>query len=379
MSDELEEIGDAKIFLENTTVERKYTKDNMPVKLIKGLVKQSWDSLCHRAITQLGACEGRIFMRIVETAQGEITNILDRRILIEETVLGDRELTIPLNSFLADDDDKNYRQVKDALIALSSTMLIQDSDKEFKGIHLIERPKYDKYSRKISFRVPSPVWSSLLNLSSGYVEYNLHIAMSFRSKYARFFYQILSKNDNITYSLDRLREILGVQDKYLQLNDFRRRILLSAQNELKKRADYSFQYEEVTKEKNKVIFTFRKVYNDNYERPEVKSQYLLIDKNVILYLRAIGFSESERENNKLLFAKLQEKMGSADLCGLIGEIKTRALQMGMRQYKGYIISELKKELPDSKNEALADFKKSAEKVREVEDIVSKFASKLGKV
>jgi len=383
-------FSDAKIALEGTTVEtRKNKNGEIPTKYIIAKrgnnIKQSWDSLFHRTITQLGAYEGRIFMRVVEAAQSEVKEILNGDVSIAHGQYDLRRLTFPLNNFLADEDDKNYAQAKKSLMTMASTLLTQEKDKGWQALNLIQNPKIDTYGRQVTFEVSGEIWKSLLNLSSGYVEYNLDVAISFRSKYTRFFYQILSKTDEITYSQERLREILGLREgQYERPAAFQSRVLAPSIKEMQERAEYYFSFER-QKTKGSAIYSFKKIYNTGYE-PEVKSQYSLIDKEVIAYLRSLGFSEDERENNKMLLAKAQAKMGVADLLSFIGEKKTVAHKNGMESYKGFIIYELKRELglnEDRKGKKdkniKSSIKESAVTVEEVQDLVSSFASKMHKV
>lgn len=72
--------------------------------------------------------EKRILYRLVEIAQSEIEGLKFRDDCrkVEHDLFGLVSITLPISSILANDNDKNYKKAKDALISLSQKYIIYE-------------------------------------------------------------------------------------------------------------------------------------------------------------------------------------------------------------------------------------------------------------
>lgn len=88
----------------------------------------------------------------------------------------------------------------------------------------------------------------LLNLRNNFTRYKLAFAMRCKSQYAKRFYMILSHYKDTGWmmvSLDELRDMLMLQDKYRSYNMFKSRVLITAQKELNELTDINFKFKEI--------------------------------------------------------------------------------------------------------------------------------------
>jgi hypothetical protein len=91
-----------------------------------------------------------------------------------------------------------------------------------------------------------------------YTGFILEVALKARNKYTPRMYKFISswkERGGVYVSLDELRNMLSMGDKYTDYNDFKRSVLLPAQEELKQHADcwYNVSDMEEVKEGKKVI------------------------------------------------------------------------------------------------------------------------------
>lgn len=88
----------------------------------------------------------------------------------------------------------------------------------------------------------------LLELKREFTSYKLENVVKLKSSYAIRIYELLKQYEKIqerTISISKLREMLGAEDIYPAYGNFKQRVLLPAQKELKKKTDISFQIEEI--------------------------------------------------------------------------------------------------------------------------------------
>ncbi len=77
------------------------------------------------------------------------------------------------------------------------------------------------------------IYEALQNFSEGFRKFELKTAMEFDTIYAMRFYELLSgKTDPITYSIDNLKIMFQLENKYKLTTDFIRRVIEPAQKGL---------------------------------------------------------------------------------------------------------------------------------------------------
>lgn len=154
---------------------------------------------------------------------------------------------------------------KDAYAALRS-LRKKDIEIETDGYWIncgfISSAKHNKGEDSYEVTICSEVLPFILELSKCYTEYNLTIAISLKSIYSQRFYELCNQYKNMKsrsffLTVDRLREILCLGNKYPMVADFKKKVLDVAQKELKSlyekgHADLCFKYSVHQKEGKKI-------------------------------------------------------------------------------------------------------------------------------
>lgn len=99
----------------------------------------------------------------------------------------------------------------------------------------------------ISFEFSQRLKPYLLQLKSRYTKYPLSCILMFKSSYSIRLYELLKSCEykgEAYFDLPDLREMLGIEDRYPEYRDFKRRVTNTAQKELNKVSDIAFDYKE---------------------------------------------------------------------------------------------------------------------------------------
>jgi plasmid replication initiation protein len=162
---------------------------------------------------------------------------------IEHTLFDTVHITMPIASLLNGESDENYTRVKQALLSLQKKIFTYEDEKEWISISIIALPKIKKRSSVVSFQIDSHIWDCCLDFSKGFRKYELATAMKFKSVYSMRFYELLSgQKTKLIYPLEQLKEMFKVQDKYAKTNDFVRKVIEPAKNELDELSPYTFEW-----------------------------------------------------------------------------------------------------------------------------------------
>lgn len=262
---------------------------------------------------------------------------------------GDYMIYMPIKSCLKDEEDTNHARVKQALLDLESKRFEYEDDKVWQVIRLVQAPELVKNDEVMKFRLHYRLVEAFMDFSKGFSKYEFLTAMQFESTYAMRFYELLSgQTKPITYSIDNLKIMFQVQDKYKLTADFIRSVVDTAKRELDKKSPYSFLYSPIKKGKKIVSIKFYPVFmSENrdpvLERTDLKRQVSprwSLDKMVIDYLKEnFMFSDTEIKNNIDLLILASAKI---DLMYELSMIKARAHKA--KNTQGYVIGALKKML-----------------------------------
>jgi plasmid replication initiation protein len=134
-------------------------------------------------------------------------------------------------------------------------------------ISLLSSAKYLKGSSRVDLRIDGRLMPYLSQIKSEFSLVRLSELMSFQSYYTQCLYELFLREatdrDQFYITLADLRRLLKVEDKYDRYADFRRRILLQAQSDLKEFENAAFLFKpEKERFTGKVIgihFFFRKL------------------------------------------------------------------------------------------------------------------------
>jgi len=295
--------------------------------------------------------EKRIMYRLVEMAQSDMEGKrLNKDYVINKTLFDDRIVTMPISAFLNGEKDKNYSRVKKALDDLESKVIYYEDDRIWKKLRIIQKPKVEKYQSTVTFEVQPEIWYAILKFSKGFRKFELVTAMQFESIYSMRFYELFSgQKTPITYSIENLKLMFGIEDKYKNRPaDFIKRVVIIAKKELDKVSPYSFEYT-LIKEGRKIVaikffpYLIPENRDEALETKQLKKQVSpnwTLDKMIIDYLKQNYYFDSKEINNNLdLFKKAQNKL---DLMLFLSEMRAKCDNKA--NPKGYLINAIKKQL-----------------------------------
>lgn len=110
--------------------------------------------------------------------------------------------------------------------------------------------RYKKGSGEVELTFSSYLKPYMLKLGTMFTQYKLANILSMKSKYSPRIYEILKcnefkKQEYIEIEVEELRKLLKAENIYPLYADFKRKIIIQTQKELKKISDVSFDFEEV--------------------------------------------------------------------------------------------------------------------------------------
>lgn len=107
---------------------------------------------------------------------------------------------------------------------------------------------YEKNSGVIELEFSPHLKPYMLNLKGFYTKYKLHNVLSMKSKYSPRLYELLKLNEyqkkGFSVHIDELRKLFKAENIYPKYNDFKKYIILKAQEELEQFSDIRFEFVE---------------------------------------------------------------------------------------------------------------------------------------
>ena len=156
-----------------------------------------------------------------------------------------------LNDFVKDIGTNNKNEYQRAREVTKSMMKhvieIFDDDEGLKQrniFHAVDFPKGKSYVEVVFHPHLRPY---LLQLKEKFTAYDIRNTLHLNSVYAVQIYQLLKQYHRIgtrEFELKELKKILGVDNKYKLYADFKKRVLISSQKELKANCDITFTFRE---------------------------------------------------------------------------------------------------------------------------------------
>lgn len=297
--------------------------------------------------------EKRILYRIIEAIQFELEGKDLKGLQVVKTAADDRKFRVPMSMFLKDEKDENHTRIKAALISLRNRTIEFDDGVVWKIFGMIEKPVIE-YAGWVEFEVPAEVYSAMLNFVKGYREFELLVAMSFKSEYTMRFFELFSNvYKPITYNIHDLKRMFMLEKKYLRSSDFIKYVIEPAQKELDEKAPWSFEYRYSDKDLmlgnkiHNIRFFPRPIHKNRDEELEQKKLQKQVNiswdftEEVRHYLTKIGFTDDEVKRNIDLFKAAAKNM---DLVLELSMLNVKA--EGKERKKAWIIGALRGMLND---------------------------------
>lgn len=200
----------------------------------------------------------RIFTAIVFYLQEAINHSMQGKDYEQLELFADRKeetikLYIPLKEIST---PHHYKQVRLALTAMAGVVLqipfLKEGKKWIEITNFLdaEVPEKGDYKAVMIIKIKKSVAKMLVDIEKNqnkqpinYTRFIYQIAQQAKNKYTARLYKIISswkKKGGFTISLDVLKQELGVENKYSEYKDFKRRVILPAFEELFERSDCWF-------------------------------------------------------------------------------------------------------------------------------------------
>ena len=313
--------------------------------------------------------EKRVLYKLVEIAQCQTQGLSFPKDCkkIDHDLFDFITIEIPYSSLLSkeeqsEQDEKkrntNHALVRAALRALQTKIVEYEDKKTWESLSIIANPKYKKYSDKVSFIIDPRIWDVILNFSKGFRAIELKYTLWFSSVYTMRFYELLSRQTTLEHTFEELKEWFGLKDKYQGkdgIKDFMRRVIDPAQQELKDKAPFYFEYAPIKRNSRKTnAFKFHVVHKpelqEQIDHTKAKMQVSVrnfISREEKMYLMEnFGFTEDGLRANNELF---EEYVKWFDLLGDVAIIKAKMSELERKgstigSPQGYLINSLKKKL-----------------------------------
>ncbi len=185
-----------------------------------------------------------------------------------------------LEEFNMDRDD--YNHIKEATKSLlKRVMVIKDfvTGDELQ-INFLSSALYKKEGT-VELCFDPKLKPYLLQLKENFTSYRLEYVKRFKKVYAIRFYELLKQYQKIgrrRFRLSELRNFLVIPaNEYKQYTDFKKRVILPAQEELREKSDIHFEYKEIRKSRRVeeidfAIFANKIDYKTLDRRTELKKQ-----------------------------------------------------------------------------------------------------------
>lgn len=188
-----------------------------------------------------------------------------------------------------------YQIVKDVLLSLNNHPLkITQPDGSHLIINWIASAEIREGSGMVEFEFSEKLRPYLVQLKSHFTKYKLQNILQLKSGFSIRLYELLKARQFIgkaEYEVNELKEILGLGDKYAVYYDFKRRVLLVAQEELRAHSDIYFEFKEKRIDRKVAILNF--YIHENVEvvkKMEETDDLPKVDTPLVDELVNLGFS-----------------------------------------------------------------------------------------
>jgi plasmid replication initiation protein len=174
------------------------------------------------------------------------------------------------------------------------TIIIKNGHKEL-HTGLILEAEYNHNEGTVTIEISKKLKPYLLQLKSNFTQYELEYVLKLQSFYSIRIYELLKQYEKLEQreiEIIRLKEILGITDKYKRYNALKDRVIEPAQQEIKIMTDIYFKYKEI---KTGRKITAIKFYIYNNEKNQENKEHI---KELIT-----GNEKNKEQNSKTKQAK----------------------------------------------------------------------------
>lgn len=293
---------------------------------------------------RLSLYEQRILTKIVEHGQSVIQGLSVQQYKYITNPFDNEKIEVPIRYILTD-KSKDYKKVIDACKALMSRKFefYNPDTKTYYADTVIHNVMHVTGSGKVSFQVSRVLFDVMFNFALGYKKYDLEEALNLPTPYAVRMYVLLNgQTTPIEWSVEKLKEMFGVSDKYTQTADFIKKVIEPARIALVNANCNGFTYSRM-RDGNKVVslkfFPVKVEKQDAVMYAELSKEQIVTRKAVMMMMsQDCFFTWKEINANKATVDKFCRLIDAVDTFQAI-EQRAKRKQMD----KGYIINAMKDE------------------------------------
>ncbi len=230
---------------------------------------------------KLNIVEARLILKLVSTIEKEDSDFKIYKFKVNEL----------LNEFKM--NKENYRDIKNSTYSLIKRAMKIKEHKSKRELQVGFLSSADYYDDKgiLELCFDPKLKPYLLQLKESFTSYRLENVKRFNKVYAIRFYELMKQYQKIgtrRFSVSHLKDILGIgKDEYKQYSDFKKRVVLAAQEELLEKSDLRFEFKEIKKRKKVIELEFLILNN--------KIDYKSLDRKAELKKQAKKISKKEKQ------------------------------------------------------------------------------------
>lgn len=318
----------------------------------------------------------RLLLALVKAAQKQLLDIdlgdPENRRQLSIGTLGDVEVEISAKELLSGDTDSNYTNAKAAVRELMDKKIEQERPMVRKGNPVLSSDGRQLYEYEahtilndvyinvkpgtIVVNVNKKTWEGLLDMGRGFKSYDIYIAQRLsRVPSVRLYKLICNQKTPLRYTIEELRHLWKLEDKYDTTTQFLRNTLDSAQEELNEKSPWTFEYEKVyaqSSEENKgrrgrkaitsvIIKPIHRIAfeSDSHAAGALNPSIALTRSVTDRLIRNLKFTNAEIKAHLVLFTTAARNF---DLEAFL--IKISPLAMRATNTQGYVVNAVKKHL-----------------------------------
>lgn len=256
--------------------------------------------------------------------------------------------TLPIKEFnklLGLKGSPKYSELRQITKELMQKVFEVRIDKKVIQVSWLSYVAYNESEGMIDVRFDPFLRPYLLELKREFTSYKLENVVKLKSSYAIRIYELLKQYEKLqerTFLLADLRKMLGAEDIYPAYGNFKQRVLIPAQKELKKKTDINFEIEEVKvgKRVDKVKFVINSV-----KKKGVSKQLEFFEGNLEEFQSKNSFKNKVKKLAMSMGIQLTdnvitswEKYGQETVLEVMGKIQSRH---DIENQIGYITTILK--------------------------------------
>lgn len=255
-------------------------------------------------------------------------------------------VTFPARYLLAE-GEKNYTPIRKAFSLARKTITTKTGE-----LNIIAFPELLKRGGElyVTFLLHQSIWYALLDFTQGYRLADIEVYMRFRCQYSAIFYLLISQQqDTYTLSIDYLRQLTGTTQlkAYNRGNNFMRKVVQAAKDELDQIAPWTFDY--ATQRDGKAIgrCIITPHANTHYQAQDttprerlLEMQRVALDERVRDYLQDSWHMTTEEM--EVAERYIRHDIPPMQLIERLAQVKETALRTQPANPKGYLINTLKR-------------------------------------